>query len=342
MRICLIVDNSKPDEARKVITINLFNYLSKNHDVFIADLKNIYSFSFWLKIKKFSPDVVHYVPGASPLSFIICKILQCYLRRKPKIIISVLLHPFHGTLYSPYYALSYLLKWSIPLFKPDLLVVQTRDAYNTFKNYKIKLKIQILSGVDLQLFAPVSESKKVILRQKYNIDQKKSVILHVGSIRKWRSVHILRNILIDHSFQLIIVGRPSGKFEKEIADDLTKNGCILFNQYLQNINEIYALSDCYVFPTTTPIGSIDIPLSILEAMATNLPIISTEFGGLPEIFDEGIGFQFIKSLDEIDLKLKDLQKFGFNAKTRNMIMNFSWSEIGREIEKIYEDVILSP
>ena len=62
-----------------------------------------------------------------------------------------------------------------------------------------------------------------------------------------------------------------------------------------NIEEVYALSDCYVFPTPpmNKINSIEIPLSVLEAMACNLSVITTKFGALPKVFEEGDGLIFV-------------------------------------------------
>jgi len=70
---------------------------------------------------------------------------------------------------------------------------------------------------------------------------------------------------------------------------LKKYGFRIIDEYVPNIEEIYNLADCYVFPTFKRHNCIDMPLSVMEAMACNIPVISTKFGGLPKIFKEGNG-----------------------------------------------------
>lgn len=98
MRICLVADYSEFDEARKVIAHNLYKELSKNHDVLRTDIRNLSSLDFWKSVKEFKPQIIHYIPGASPPSFVITKVIKI-LSRKQKTIMSSMLNPFHGFYY---------------------------------------------------------------------------------------------------------------------------------------------------------------------------------------------------------------------------------------------------
>ena len=60
-------------------------------------------------------------------------------------------------------------------------------------------------------------------------------------------------------------------------------------EYITHLEEIYALSDCYVFPTTDRRYCVEMPLSVLEAMSCNLPMLTTRFGALPGVFEEASG-----------------------------------------------------
>lgn len=93
---------------------------------------------------------------------------------------------------------------------------------------------------------------------------------------------------------------------------------------------MYQLSDLYIFPVIFEGGCIGIPLSILEARACGIPVMSTEFGGLKEAsecMNEGIYYseycdfpQKVKSIREninADFKISNVK--GVNDKFHNVL-----------------------
>jgi len=338
LRICLVADYSTPDEARKVIAHNLYRELSKNHEVLKAEIRSISSVVFWKRVRKFEPQVIHYIPGASPLSFAITKTMKI-LSTKPKTVMFSMLNPFHKPFHGFYYFLSYLTKWTIPFTKTDLVIAQSEDTEKVLKKLGCNVKFMVCSGVDVKRFVPVSGKRKEELREKYGIAHEKFVILHVGSIRKWRNVEILKGLQSHPDLQVLVVGRTSTKFEKTAALELEKMGCKIINKHVPKIEEIYALSDCYVFPTTDPVGSIDVPLSVLEAMATNLPVVSTRFGGLPTIFKEEGGLFFVEDKENIYKTIKDIKNGKLEIKTREKVLQYSWDNIAKKLVDVYRELI---
>ena len=338
MRICLVADYSTPDEARKVIAHNLYREFSKNHEVLKVDIRSISSISFWERVREFKPHVIHYIPGASPLSFAITKTMKI-LSTKPKTVMFSMLNPFHKSFHGFYYFLSYLTKWTIPFTKTDLVITQSEDTEKVLKKLGCNVKFMVCSGVDTKRFHLVSDAKKFELREQYGVSTEKFVVLHVGSIRKWRNVEVLKEIQSDSNVQVVLVGRTSTKFEQDVASKLMKIGCKIINNYVPKIEEIYALSDCYVFPTTDPVGSIDVPLSVLEAMATNLPVVSTRFGGLSTIFKEEEGLFFVEDKENIYKTIKDIKNGKLEIKTREKVLQYSWDNIAKKLEGTYKELL---
>ncbi len=71
-----------------------------------------------------------------------------------------------------------------------------------------------------------------------------------------------------------------------MADELRRAGVLLITHYLPEIVELYQAADAYVFPVPpnpADPSAIDLPLSVLEAAACNLPILATRFGALPDL-----------------------------------------------------------
>ena len=81
-----------------------------------------------------------------------------------------------------------------------------------------------------------------------------------------------------------------------------------------------------------------IPLSILEAMATNLPIITTRFGGLPDFFPEVKGFTYV-ALDEFKDLIQIVKKAVSETPVTNSFMqNFSWDQSAKRLSRVYRNI----
>ena len=109
--------------------------------------------------------------------------------------------------------------------------------------------------------------------------------------------------------------------------------------YFKNIEEIYALSDCYIFPVIKG-GSILTPLSVLEAMSCNLPAITRDFEGLTRIFSEGNGLIYIEK-DEDFICAMDMIKKGIEVKTREKVLAYSWENVAQRLGGIYNELFYS-
>ena len=340
MRICIIGDGTgNIDEGMKKAALHLSQELSRNHQVLLVNPKRVFSKSFWRSIKNFNPQIVHYIPGPSIISFMIVKALAYYCRNI-KTVMSAM-HPgfygYRGLFYGPYNAFSSISKNLIPLLKPNLILVQSPQSERMFT--KLGCKTQFLpNGVDTEKFIPVSQANKKELRRKYSINEGKFVILHVGSIKRWRNVRLLKKLRYDNN-QVLIVGSTSTGRDKGLCQELERDGCLVWTGYVKNIEEVYALSDCYVFPTMEEkIGSIEMPLSVLEAMSCNLPVIATRFGALPRTFDEGDGLIFANKEDNFHQGIGIIKGGHLAVKTRDKALAYSWEDVAKRLEEIYEQI----
>lgn len=258
MKICILGNiTGNIDEGMKNVTYNLSKELSKNYNVLVLNPLEVLSLDFWKSIRDFKPEIIHYIPGPSIKSFILVKLLSLHFKNA-KVIMS-----------APFPKLSSFSKRFIYLFKPDLMLVQSEATEKMFREKKFNTKFFPLSGVETERFIPCSKSTKKALREKYGIDRDAFVVLHVGHIKEGRNIKIFKDIQKDTGNQVIVVGSTSTDVETSIYQDLKKSGCKVYTDYIETINEIYALSDCYIFPVMDKHNSIEIPLSVLEAMACN-------------------------------------------------------------------------
>lgn len=329
MKICLLGEYSgELDEGMRKVSFHFAEELSKYHQVLALDLGDVFTKFFWISIKNFNLEIIHYIHGPSIKSFILLKIISLYCRNA-KTVMSAMCPCF-----------TYLSKGFIPLLKPDLILVQSSETENMFKRMGCKTEF-LPCGVDIKKFTPSTARDEEELREKYGLDKEKFIILHIGSIKEGRNVQLLGKLQKDNN-QVVIIGAVSMGINKLMAQRLEKSRCFVWARYFKNIEEIYTMADCYIFPTIykkDTLGrviadSIEMPLSVLEAMSCNLPVITTKFGALPRIFEEGDGLFFVEREEEFVNALKEI-KNSINVKTREKVLPYSWDNIGKKLEEIY-------
>lgn len=326
MRICLVGEYSLyPDEGKQSVVFNLVRELSKRHRVITLNPKNAFSVDFWRRIKPFRPQIIHYLPGPTIKSFLLAKAIHLF-HAEAKIVMSAL-HPLFPS----------FSKGLLPLLKPDLILTQSEDMEQVFSDMGFMTAF-LPNGVDPEKFAPASKEVKSELRKKYGIDENKFVVLHVGHITKVRNLKIFKEIQKGDSNQVIIIGSPSVRMEKRVFSDLERDGCLIWRAHFKNIEELYLLSDCYVFPTMEKRGCIQLPISVMEAMACNLPVISTSFGALTRVFSEGDGLFFIDNDTDIIDRLEMIKDGGMEVKTREKVLPYAWDRVAKSLEGIYSNL----
>jgi glycosyltransferase involved in cell wall biosynthesis len=301
------------------------------------DMDRLLSIDEWEKVKAFKPDVLHSITAASPFSLLFTRILQM-TSRSPKTVMFSPLIPFRGFSSGLWFGLSSLFEPVVPYLKTDLVLVQSDEAEAVYSRLGCNVMPFVYSGVDIKRFHPVSKREKEELRARHEVEADKFVVLHVGSVKKSRNLECLRTIQRDSDNQVLLVGRQSIKYERDVAEELRKAGVAVIQTYNSRIEEFYALADCYIFPTTDAAGSIDVPLSVLEAMASGLPVVSTRFGGLPRIFSEADGFCYAE-VEQFPDRLKALKSQGAKVKTRELVFPYSWENIAQNLMSVYEGLL---
>ena len=327
------------DEGVKIFVYNFIKELSRNHTVLGLSRTNeldgniedfckkalpsnkLFISPFLRKtIRTFNPDLVYYLPTAHATiySFLRAKILKLYSRQARTVLVT--LQPRKYNLVS---------KRIIPFIVPDLALAQTLKTMHVLESLGCKAKM-IPTGVDLRRFTPTNEKVKNELRRKYGLPIDKYIVLHVGHINRNRNVQSLGNIqYLDH-VQAIAVGSTTYPEDEDLAKELKEKGVIVFSYFLRNIEELYQCADCYLFPVFSDGACIEVPLSVLEAMASNLPVVSTRFRGLPNLVNEQDDFVFVNTTDEIIKKVKAIRQVS-SPQTRDIVGRYSWESVVKSI-----------
>lgn len=322
MKICVVSNFSDNfDEGLRNVARSLYAALKKNHDV---KKVNYYSIRDLLSIRQFNPNIIHFVLSPTVYGLALAKFTSL-LNKNSKTIISA------TNCSIPEWRILKILKF----LKVDLVLVQTKETENFFKSLGFPTKF-LFNSVDTDKFRPMDDSQKQKLRIKYQIPLDKVVLLHVASLTRQRNLEMLMEIQ-DEKNQVLIIGRENEKIDLNVFQKLNKKGCKVWLKHFQNIEEVYNLSDCYVFPSKEKNACIETPLSVLEAMSCNLPVITTKFGSIPILFQEEKGLFFIEEPRDIYEILENINDVKVN--NREKILPFAVNNYLKDLLTLYGEVL---
>ncbi len=214
----------------------------------------------------------------------------------------------------------------------------------TFRNFKIQKPIEVIHNfVDVQRFSrkPIDAFKKVIA------PNGERILLHASNFRKVKRVQdvvqIFSVVYKKIAAKLLFVGDGP---ERATAEDLSRKlgicNDIIFVGKQEQIEDILAIADLFIL--TSEYESFG--LAALEAMASGVPVISTNAGGLPEIMIDGeTGYMSdvgdVESMSSNALKIledpQQLQTFKQNA--AEQAGRFDIHHIIPLYEKLYDEVL---
>lgn len=142
---------------------------------------------------------------------------------------------------------------------------------------------------------------------------------------------------------LLIAGR--GELEgdlRELSATLGISGQVKFLGFRADMPQVLQCLDCFVFPSLRE----GLPLALLEAMASRLPVIAAAVGGIPEVFgEEQVGTLIppgdVEALAHAMLSMTEaspveLQKLGGNARAR-ALGQFRAERMVRQYEDLYAE-----
>lgn len=229
-----------------------------------------------------------------------------------------------SVLFALYHPMNIASKMFLKMSKADIITLSSKSYKQYYSNVGNTVRY-IKTGIDTSRFVPVDKNKKEQLRDKYKIQPGKKMILHVGHMNRNRNIQTLLNISIRYHIFLVISSTTKEACDMKLRQELQeKENITIIDSYLEHIEELYQAADVYFFPVYQDESCIDIPLSVLEAAACNIPIVATKYGELENFLNEP-GFFFLSSFtsQHINEALDKMAGF-YPCNNRNAVLEYDW------------------
>ena len=148
----------------------------------------------------------------------------------------------------------------------------------------------IPNSVNPETFCPVNTSNKHELRTKLNLPASARLVIYTGRLVSYKGLPLLLRVWkdiqpFDGHVHLVLVGEGGldihsceAELKKYVQENRLQES-VQFTGTVRNVHEYLQASDIFVFPTQSEAFGI----SLIEAMACGLPVVSTSVGGVKDI-----------------------------------------------------------
>jgi glycosyltransferase involved in cell wall biosynthesis len=176
-----------------------------------------------------------------------------------------------------------------------------KDYYAASSDFKKKLILWLINSVDefvvlsdswQEFIGKIAARKVMVINnyvdiEKYDVARIPGQILFLGAFIKRKGIYDLINALkqISNDCHLHLCGAGEDEAVQTLIDELSLSDSVTNHGWVNTKQKTQLLSECSVF--ILPSYNEGLPMVIIEAMACEIPVISTPVGGIPEVIIEG-------------------------------------------------------
>lgn len=347
MKVCIVSPLSPRIGGMAIQAKKLIDNLKKEDNVKVYCIPTNPKIPTWLEKIRFLRGIIRLVLfiinlfktlwKVDVIHLLSCSHLSFFLFTFPTLIISKLYGKKTIINYRGGAAEDFFKKWII-IIKPilhmaDEIIVPSGFLKDVFDKFGIETKI-IPNIVDFNEFEYKERERikpnMIIARKLEKIYNIKCGILAFGIIKKEFK-----------EAKLTVLGTgPEEKFLKSLVKELNIDGVRFLGEINhKDIPQLYKEADILLNPSLVD----NMPISILEAFAAGLPVVSTNVGGIPYLIKDGINGLLVKPDDfnEMALMVTKLLKnpimiSNITQNGRDTAKKYTWEKIKEELLQAYK------
>lgn len=287
-------------------------------------------------------DLIH---TQSPIGGVVARLAAKGLRKNGTTVIYTA-HGFH--FYDGASKKNWILFYPIEKYfsrHTDILITINQEDYFRAKGFYAKKTVYVPGvGVDISYFEEGEFDRKKA-REGLGVGDQDYLLVSVGQLSKRKNQEtVIRAVarLRDKSVKYLVVGL--GELEREdrnLAERLGVKESIIFAGYRDDIRELLHAADCFVFPSLQE----GLPVSLMEAMASGLPVICSRIRGNTDLATDGGEGLLVEPMD-VEGYAAAIKEFKNNpglayACRRRALMKvreFGKENVHKKMEEIYRGI----
>ena len=302
-------------------------FLLKNYELdfeIIEDMTRsiniVKDFKSYLRIKKiikdFKPDIVHTHASKSGALGRLAAIRSN---------VPIIVHTFHGHVFHSYFGYLktkfYIFLERYLAYKSSAIIaisnLQQKELIQDFKICPSKKMHIIPLGFDLEKFQLNTSANRDLFRKEFNLQDEEIAIGIIGRLTPIKNHSFFLKSIKDlksrtaHKFKVFIIGDGEDralleKLSDELCLDFNKsdqvNPLIHFTSWRKDMDVVYAGLDIVAL-TSLNEGT---PVTLIEAQASNKPIVTTNVGGVLDVV--------LENITALTCQRDDYLKFSYNLR----------------------------
>lgn len=229
----------------------------------------------------------------------------------------------------------------------DCLITINEEDYNNVKHFQFQagmMKRVHGVGVPLERFYCHTLEEKQLLRKQYRYKKDAFILICVAEINKNKNqrflIEAVRKLYKRHpEIKLLLVGKGpvQGELEQRVKEE-NIGDIVQFLGYRSDVENLIALSDILVTASYRE----GLPVNIMEAMASGLPVVCTDVRGQRElIINEKNGYLYPIDDEEefckkIELLTEKTQREIMGKNNIKDVKKYAAESVLEEMKKIYE------
>lgn len=229
----------------------------------------------------------------------------------------------------------------------DCLITINDEDYNLAVKHGFKAKqIEHVHGVgvDTDRFCSINKFNKSVLRAEYGYKEEDFILFYAAEFNKNKNQTLLIQALAHikdsvPNVKLLLAGEgPLLQQCKELAEKLEIAEMINFLGFRDDVELLLKMSDLAVGSSFRE----GLPVNIMEAMASGLPVVASSNRGHKELIQDGInGFTSSpKNYQDFGLRILEIYQITemrrmMGIESRNRVKKYAIAQVSRELQSVY-------
>lgn len=284
-------------------------------------------------IREYKPDIVHtHAAKAGALG----------RRAAAKCGVPVVIHTFHGHVFHSYFSkikteVFKSIERSLARKSTGIIAISDQQKKELSEIHKIcpAEKIEVIPlGLDLTRFNENKTENRTRMRAELGLKDEEIALAIIGRLAPVKNHEFFLDVVeqvaekTKKALRVFIVGDGS---EREVLEMRAKQinnkhkGLITFTSWIEDIASLNHAMDL-VCLTSKNEGT---PVSLIEAQAAGVPVISTDVGGVSDIVEDGVT-GFVVPKGELDTYIAKLTELIENDELRGRMAQNGWNHVGEK------------